>query len=71
MSFSVPSGVAIPPSLRNIYKELESDLGPSNFTIPSSGDLTCWAEQGVMLLNAVLTVDPGVSNSHAKQVPSD
>lgn len=63
LSFSVPHGVAIPPSLRNIYKELESDLG---FPIPKHGDLTHWAEQGVFLLNAALTVEKGLSNSHAK-----
>lgn len=68
LSFSVPAGVTVPPSLRNIYKELESDLGPDNFKPPSHGDLTSWADQGVFLLNAVLTVDAGESNSHAKQV---
>ncbi len=63
LSFSVPRGVAIPPSLRNIYKELEADIG---CTIPKHGDLTHWAEQGVFLLNAALTVEKGASNSHAK-----
>ncbi len=63
LSFSVPKGVAIPPSLRNIYKELEEDLG---CTVPKHGDLTHWAEQGVFLLNAALTVEQGTSNSHAK-----
>lgn len=63
LSFSVPQGVAIPPSLRNIYKELESDLG---CPIPKHGDLTKWAQQGVFLLNAALTVERGMSNSHAK-----
>jgi uracil-DNA glycosylase len=63
LSFSVPRGVAIPPSLRNIYKELEDDLGCA---MPKHGDLTAWAEQGVFLLNAALTVEKGTSNSHAK-----
>jgi uracil-DNA glycosylase len=63
LSFSVPRGVAIPPSLRNIYKELESDIGCE---APKHGDLTHWAEQGVFLLNAALTVEKGESNSHAK-----
>ncbi len=53
LSFSVPKGTKIPPSLRNIYKELNSDLG---YPIPSHGDLTKWAKQGVLLLNAILTV---------------
>jgi uracil-DNA glycosylase len=63
LSFSVPKGVAIPPSLQNIYKELQSDVG---FKIPNHGDLTAWARQGVFLLNAALTVERGASNSHAK-----
>lgn len=63
LSFSVPKGVRTPPSLQNIYKELNADLG---CTIPSHGDLTPWAEQGVFLLNASLTVEKGQSNSHAK-----
>lgn len=63
LSFSVPKGVKIPPSLRNIYKELETDLGCE---MPKHGDLTAWAEQGVFLLNAALTVEKGLSNSHAK-----
>jgi len=63
LSFSVPKGVRVPPSLRNIYKELHEDLG---CTIPNHGDLTKWAEQGVFLLNASLTVERGKSNSHAK-----
>ncbi len=63
LSFSVPKGVAIPPSLRNIYKELEEDFGCAP---PNHGDLTAWAEQGVFLLNAALTVERGTSNSHAK-----
>ena len=61
LAFSVQPGVKLPPSLVNIYKERESDVGvpPS-----SSGDLTHWAEQGVFLLNAVLTVEQGKANSH-------
>lgn len=61
LSFSVQDGITIPPSLRNIYKELESDLG---ITPSSSGSLIRWAEQGVLLLNTVLTVRSGQSNSH-------
>lgn len=63
LSFSVPKGVRVPPSLQNIYKELKEDLA---CPIPSHGDLTKWAEQGVFLLNASLTVERGNSNSHAK-----
>ncbi len=63
LSFSVPKGVRIPPSLKNIYKELETDLG---CRIPVHGDLTKWASQGVFLLNASLTVERGKSNSHAR-----
>ena len=62
LCFSVPTGVPPPPSLQNIYKELASDLGLAQ---PSSGDLTPWAERGVLLLNAVLTVSPGRPASHA------
>ncbi|ACY98856.1 MULTISPECIES: uracil-DNA glycosylase [Thermomonospora] len=62
LSFSVRKGVKLPPSLRNIYKELAADL---NVPIPDSGDLTPWAEQGVLLLNAVLTVREGEPGSHA------
>lgn len=54
LSFSVPRGVKVPPSLKNIYKELQSDVG---FTPPGHGDLTYWAKQGVFLLNAILTVE--------------
>lgn len=61
LSFSVPDGVPKPPSLLNIYKELESDLGKP---IPPSGNLLAWAQQGVLLLNTVLTVRAGLSNSH-------
>ena len=63
LSFSVPKGVRVPPSLQNIYKELHEDLA---CPIPAHGDLTKWAEQGVFLLNAALTVEQGNSNSHAK-----
>ena len=62
LCFSVPSGVPQPPSLQNIFKELSSDLG---LPIPTSGDLTPWAEQGVLLLNSVLTVAPRSPGSHA------
>ena len=62
LAFSVPAGVTLPPSLRNIFTELESDLGLPK---PESGDLTAWAEQGVLLLNTVLTVRRGEANSHA------
>lgn len=61
LSFSVPDGVTIPPSLRNIYKEIESDLGKK---IPESGNLEHWAKQGVLLLNASLTVQKSQPNSH-------
>mmetsp|Transcript_34333 Transcript_34333/g.86171 ORF Transcript_34333/g.86171 Transcript_34333/m.86171 type:complete len:302 (-) Transcript_34333:28-933(-) len=63
LSFSVKPGVRIPPSLRNIYKELESDVG---FKSPSHGFLEPWARQGVLLLNATLTVQASKANSHAK-----
>lgn len=61
LSFSVKPGVAAPPSLINIYKELNSDLG---CYIPNNGYLKKWADQGVLLLNAVLTVRAGEANSH-------
>ncbi len=61
LCFSVKKGVALPPSLVNIYREIESDLG---VTMPSDGDLTGWAKQGVLLLNTVLTVRAGQPNSH-------
>ena len=62
LSFSVPDGIAVPPSLVNIIKEINSDLGTD---IPlTSGDLSGWAEQGVLLLNAALTVREGQANSH-------
>lgn len=64
LCFSVKKGVAIPPSLQNIYKELQADMG-----IPpaSHGELTSWAEQGVLMLNSVLTVREGQPNSHKGQ----
>ncbi|MBP5380903.1 MAG: uracil-DNA glycosylase [Bacteroidaceae bacterium] len=62
LSFSVQDGVPFPPSLQNIFKEISDDLGTP---VPLSGDLTRWAEQGVLLLNATLTVRAHVANSHA------
>ena len=64
LCFSVRKGVRTPPSLQNIYKELEASLGVE---IPPHGDLTHWAEQGVLLLNTVLTVRAHQANSHRKQ----
>ena len=61
LSFSVPQGIPQPPSLQNIFKELNADLG---ITVPAHGCLTKWAEQGVMLLNAILTVRQGEALSH-------
>ena len=61
LSFSVQKGVPFPPSLRNIYKELQEDIGGE---LPTDGDLTHWAKQGVLLLNTVLTVEEGNANSH-------
>lgn len=61
LSFSVPPGVKIPPSLRNIYKELQQDIG---FVIPNHGYLKSWAGNGVLLLNAVLTVEQAQAGSH-------
>lgn len=63
LSFSVPQGCKLPPSLRNMYKELAADLGCSQ---PESGDLTSWAAQGVLLLNTTLTVREHAAASHAK-----
>lgn len=63
MSFSVQDGIRVPPSLRNIYKELHSDLG---LDIPRSGNLTAWAQQGVLLLNSVFTVEAEHAGSHGK-----
>ncbi len=64
LSFSVEGEMKLPPSLRNIYKEMESDLG---IQPPATGNLTPWAEQGVFLLNTVLTVRDGQANSHKKK----
>lgn len=64
LCFSVRAGVAIPPSLRNIYQELQQDVG---FQPPAHGCLTHWARQGVLLLNSVLTVEQGQAASHQKQ----
>jgi uracil-DNA glycosylase len=64
LSFSVPEGVAIPPSLRNIFKELNSDTGKD---IPDNGNLESWARQGVLLLNATLTVRKDTPGSHQKK----
>jgi uracil-DNA glycosylase len=65
LCFSVPEDVAVPPSLQNIYKEIQSDLGVSPPSkIPSTGNLERWAEQGVLLLNATLTVRASSPGSH-------
>ena len=64
VSCSVPEGVALPPSLLNIYKELSADLGVET---PKSGDLTHWAKQGVLLLNATLSVEAHKAGSHQKR----
>lgn len=61
LSFSVPDGVPPPPSLQNIFKEIRDDLG---VPLPTSGNLDRWAHQGVLLLNATLTVDAGHAGSH-------
>ncbi len=63
LSFSVPKGIPVPPSLVNIFKELQNDTGTP---IPGHGDLTGWARQGVLLLNASLTVRAGEPMSHAR-----
>lgn len=62
LCFSVPADIPQPPSLRNIYKEMNRDIG---MPIPRSGDLSCWAHQGVLLLNAILTVEKAMPASHA------
>lgn len=64
LSFSVPVGIPLPPSLKNIFRELATDVG---IDPPQSGDLTGWAKQGVLLLNTVLTVRANQANSHANQ----
>ena len=61
LSFSVQKGTPLPPSLKNIYKELQEDIGGE---LPTEGDLSHWAKQGVLLLNTVLTVEEGNANSH-------
>lgn len=61
LCFSVPDGIKAPPSLQNIYKEIQADLGKE---IPTSGNLEHWAKQGVLLLNATLTVLPSQAGSH-------
>ncbi|WP_417682421.1 uracil-DNA glycosylase [Pseudidiomarina aquimaris] len=63
LCFSVPKGVKLPPSLRNIYKAIKHDY--PDYQPPEHGDLTNWAEQGVLLLNTVLTVEEGKAHSHA------
>lgn len=64
LAFSVPQGVKPPPSLKNIYKELARDFG---YSLPQGGDLTNWAQQGVLLLNATLTVEEAKAGSHQKK----
>ncbi len=63
LAFSVPAGQRIPPSLRNIFKELQRDQG---LTLPASGSLVPWAQRGVLLLNTALTVEDGAAGSHAR-----
>ncbi len=65
LSFSVQKGVPVPPSLQNIYKELANEF--PDFKTPTSGDLTHWADQGVLLLNATLTVKASTPGSHQKK----
>jgi uracil-DNA glycosylase len=65
LSFAVQKRITVPPSLKNIYKELQTDI--PGFTIPNHGDLTPWADQGVLLLNATLTVQAGKPGSHQKK----
>ena len=64
LSFSVPDGIAMPPSLVNIFKEIQADLGVA---MPASGNLTRWAQQGVLLLNATLTVRAHQAASHQRK----
>lgn len=63
LCFSVPRHIAVPASLKNIFKEMKRDIG---FHIPSHGDLSAWADQGVFLLNAILTVEQNQAGSHSK-----
>ncbi len=65
LSFSVPNGISVPPSLKNIYKELAQDI--RGFVVPKHGNLEKWAEQGVLLLNATLTVRVSEAGSHQKK----
>lgn len=65
LCFSVQKGSALPPSLKNIFKELQHDI--PGFTFPEHGDLTSWADQGVLLLNATLTVEASKPGSHQKK----
>lgn len=68
LSFSVPRDIKNPPSLQNIFKELESEFGKKcEAEVKFGGDLKCWAKQGVLLLNAVLTVEAGKAGSHANR----
>lgn len=64
LAFSVPDGMKLPPSLRNIYKELQCDSGEP---LPASGSLVRWASHGVLMLNAILTVEDGQPGSHARR----
>ena len=65
LAFSVQKGIQIPPSLKNIFKELSNDI--PGFKIPANGELTKWADEGVLLLNAILTVRAGEACSHQKK----
>lgn len=67
LAFSVPDGVRVPPSLRNIFKEIAAEYGDSGTAAPASGNLEGWARQGVLLLNTVLTVEQGQAASHARR----
>ena len=64
LSFSVPNGMSIPPSLRNVLKEIDADVGLAEPLQANCGDLSSWAEQGVLLLNSVLTVEQAQAASH-------
>ena len=65
LSFSVQNGVRFPPSLKNIFKELQTDI--EGFKIPENGDLSDWAKQGVLMLNSSLTVNAGDAGSHQEK----